>query len=229
MSLPIGALNRPRAAGMVALPSEGRTTAMAPKRGSMTRYLGGVIAVFAALCVSSGARRLPILLPHIPGLGHADAPPPPAPPPLPKGEWPQSRSDLKVDPAIRFSASLPNGLRYAILRNATPPGQASLRLRIGAGSLMETDDQQGLAHFLEHMAFNGSTHRCPTARWSRSSSATVWPSAPTPTPPPSFEATTYKLDLPKADDDTVDTSLMLLREAAGNCCSSSRPSTPSAA
>jgi zinc protease len=56
---------------------------------------------------------------------------------------------------VRFGA-LPNGMRYAIIRSATPPGQASLRMRIDAGSLMETDAQQGLAHFLEHMAFNGS-------------------------------------------------------------------------
>ena len=47
-------------------------------------------------------------------------------------------------------------MRYAIQKNATPPGQASLRLHFGAGSLMETDAQAGLAHFLEHMAFNGS-------------------------------------------------------------------------
>src|SRR5579863_7816253 len=74
---------------------------------------------------------------------------------LKRGEWPQARSDLRADSKIVFGA-LPNGMRYAIMRNATPPGQASLRLRIGAGSLMETDAQQGLAHFLEHMAFNGS-------------------------------------------------------------------------
>src|SRR5207244_3842132 len=67
------------------------------------------------------------------------------------GEWPQAHADLAADPNIRFGA-LPNGMRYAIVRNATPPGQASLRLRIGAGSLMETDAQAGLAHFLEHMA-----------------------------------------------------------------------------
>jgi hypothetical protein len=65
---------------------------------------------------------------------------------------------LPGDPAVR-SGVLPNGMHYQILRNATPKGQAALRLRIGSGSLEESDPQQGLAHFLEHMAFKGTTVR----------------------------------------------------------------------
>src|SRR5256885_9376295 len=49
-------------------------------------------------------------------------------------------------------------MRYALRHNATPPHQTSLRLRIDAGSLEEQDHQRGLAHFIEHMALNGSTH-----------------------------------------------------------------------
>src|ERR1700712_3870037 len=71
--------------------------------------------------------------------------------------WPQAKSDLKADPAVRFG-TLPNGMRYAIQKNTTPRDEVSFRLRIGAGSLMESDAQRGLAHFLEHMAFRGSTH-----------------------------------------------------------------------
>ena len=70
--------------------------------------------------------------------------------------WPQAASDIAADPSFRFGV-LPNGLRYAIRRQATPPGQAALRLHIAAGSLNEAEGQQGLAHFVEHMAFNGST------------------------------------------------------------------------
>ncbi len=66
-------------------------------------------------------------------------------------------SDLKPDPAVRYGA-LPNGLRYAILANKEPKDRASLRLLVEAGSFHEQDDQRGLAHFLEHMAFNGSKH-----------------------------------------------------------------------
>lgn len=69
-------------------------------------------------------------------------------------------SDLKPDPAVHFGV-LTNGMRYAVAANHEPKGRASLRLLVNAGSLYETDDQQGLAHFLEHMAFNGSTHYPP--------------------------------------------------------------------
>src|SRR4051794_38470188 len=64
---------------------------------------------------------------------------------------------IPVDPALR-SGVLPNGMHYLVLKNATPPGQVAMRLRFAAGSLEETDAQQGLAHFLEHLAFRGSAH-----------------------------------------------------------------------
>ncbi|HEX2099832.1 MAG TPA: pitrilysin family protein, partial [Candidatus Synoicihabitans sp.] len=69
-------------------------------------------------------------------------------------------SDLRPDPAVRFG-QLPNGLRYAVLANQEPRERAALRLLVEAGSLHETDTQRGLAHFLEHLAFNGSTHYPP--------------------------------------------------------------------
>ncbi len=74
--------------------------------------------------------------------------------------WPQDKSDIKPDPVVTYGG-LPNGLRYMIMPNQEPPGRLSLRLRVNAGSLMESDAQQGLAHFLEHMAFNGSKHFPP--------------------------------------------------------------------
>lgn len=67
---------------------------------------------------------------------------------------------LVPDPAVRFGR-LDNGLRYAVLANAEPKGRASLRLYVGAGAFNEQENQRGLAHFLEHMAFNGSTHYAP--------------------------------------------------------------------
>ena len=128
------------------------------------------------------------------------------------GQWPQAVSDVVADPDTRFGA-LPNGMRYAIRRQQVPPGQAALRLVIEAGSLMETDEQQGLAHFLEHMAFNGSKavpegemvkilERLGLAFGADTNAST------------DFEQTTYKLDLPRTNDETLDTSLMLLRETA---------------
>ena len=127
--------------------------------------------------------------------------------------WAHSVSDLKPDPAVLFG-TLPNGMRYAVLKNATPAGQASIRFRVGSGSLQESDGQQGLAHFLEHMAFKGSTHvpedemvkilqRKGLAFGADTNAST------------GFDQTLYKLDLPETDPGTVDASLTLMREIAG--------------
>ena len=62
---------------------------------------------------------------------------------------------LPFDPAVR-QGTLDNGLRYYIRRNTEPEGRAELRLAVDAGSVLESEDQRGLAHFLEHMAFNGT-------------------------------------------------------------------------
>lgn len=128
----------------------------------------------------------------------------------PSNPWAQSASDVPVDEAVRFG-QLPNGMRYAIMKNATPPGQASLRLRIDAGSLFENDDQQGLAHFMEHMAFNGTTNipenellrvleRLGLAFGADTNAFT------------SFDQTAYTLELPRTNDDTVDAALRIMRE-----------------
>ncbi len=82
--------------------------------------------------------------------------PAPAAPPV----FAQETSDLKPDPAAIWGR-LPNGLRYVILANKEPKNRASLRLVVGSGSLYETDAQQGLAHYLEHLSFDGSTHYAP--------------------------------------------------------------------
>nr|QQZ50633.1 insulinase family protein [Phenylobacterium glaciei] len=67
-----------------------------------------------------------------------------------------SRS-LPQDPALRRGV-LPNGLRYAVMRNALPKGAVSLRLYVDVGSREETEAERGAAHFVEHMAFRGARH-----------------------------------------------------------------------
>jgi zinc protease len=62
---------------------------------------------------------------------------------------------LPVDPAV-IRGTLPNGLRYYVRRNGKPEKRAELRLIIRAGSILEDNDQRGLAHYVEHMAFNGT-------------------------------------------------------------------------
>jgi len=135
---------------------------------------------------------------------------PPAPKSLP---FPQEGSDLKPDPAAHFG-TLPNGLRYVVLPNREPKGRVSLRLLVLAGSLHEADDQRGLAHFLEHMAFNGSTHYPPGTlveffqRMGMSFGGDT--NANT-----NFDRTVYLLELAHADDATLAEGLRVFSDDAG--------------
>ena len=64
---------------------------------------------------------------------------------------------IPVDPQVTIGR-LENGLTYYIRENKKPEKRAELRLVVNAGSILEDEDQQGLAHFVEHMAFNGTRH-----------------------------------------------------------------------
>jgi zinc protease len=70
---------------------------------------------------------------------------------------PALAAPLPVDPKVKIG-TLPNGIRYYIRQNPKPEKRAELRLVVNAGSILETNDQLGLAHFVEHTAFNGTTH-----------------------------------------------------------------------
>lgn len=128
----------------------------------------------------------------------------------PSDPWAHDASDLPEDAAVRFGI-LPNGMRYALLRNATPPGQTSLRLRLDAGSMMEADDQLGLAHFTEHMAFNGTTNIAENEllRILERLGLAFGPDTNAAT---GFDQTFYQLDLPQTNAETVETGLRIMRE-----------------
>ena len=70
-------------------------------------------------------------------------------------QTPTLTQQMPVDPQITIG-TFPNGLRYYIRANKKPEKRAELRLVVKAGSILEDDDQLGLAHFVEHMAFNGT-------------------------------------------------------------------------
>ena len=70
---------------------------------------------------------------------------------------PDLETPLPITPQLKLG-KLPNGLTYYIRQNRQPEHKLELRLIVRAGSILEDDDQQGLAHFTEHMAFNGSSH-----------------------------------------------------------------------
>lgn len=130
----------------------------------------------------------------------------------PKPGFPHERyKEFKADKAVKYG-TLPNGMRYAIQHWPTPKGEVSIRMRIAGGSLHEDEDQRGLMHFLEHMAFNGSENikegemvklleREGLAFGADTNAHT------------SFDETVYKLDMPKPEQ--LDLGLMLMRETAG--------------
>jgi zinc protease len=68
-----------------------------------------------------------------------------------------AQQPLPLDSTVRYG-TLPNGLKYYIKQNKKPENRVEIRLAVNAGSNQEDDNQLGLAHFLEHLAFNGSTH-----------------------------------------------------------------------
>jgi len=120
---------------------------------------------------------------------------------------------LPLDPAIK-SGTLANGLTYFIRQNGRPEKRAMLRLAVKAGSMDEADDQRGLAHMLEHMAFNGSTHFKPgeLVSYLESIGARFGPHVNAYT---SFDETVYMLDVPTDRPGTMTRGFEALSDFAG--------------
>ncbi len=127
--------------------------------------------------------------------------------------WGIVSADFPADPDITFGV-LPNGMRYVIKRNTNPAGEAAIRFTIAAGSREESDAENGAAHFVEHMAFNGSKN-IPEGQllpmlerlglaFGADTNATT-----------GLDFTTYMLALPRTNDETVDTALKVIRDMAG--------------
>ena len=155
----------------------------------MVRYsLWRAIAVAAALCLSSS----PLVA-------------------APNG-WGIPSTDVTPDPGVRYG-KLANGMRYAIMRNSTPPGAATIELQFGVGSIAEADNERGLTHFLEHMAFNGTTHVPEGEMEARLQREGLAMGADT-NALTGFDTTTYVFNVPKADAERIDSALFLLREVA---------------
>lgn len=129
------------------------------------------------------------------------------------GKWAQDYAGRKADPRVRFG-TLPNGLRYAIMHNETPTDGVALRMRIGSGSLEERDDEQGLAHFLEHMAFRGSAN-VPDGEVVHMLQRQGLQFGPDTNAFTAHDETVYMFNFPKADATALDTGLTLFREIGG--------------
>lgn len=126
--------------------------------------------------------------------------------------WPHEDSDIPVDDRIHFG-HLPNGMRWAWADNSEPKERVYLRLHVDAGSLAEEDDELGMAHFLEHMAFNGSRNFPPghLIAWFQKHGMAFGADTNAHT---AFSETVYKLDLPTNDVQSIRDGLMVLRDFA---------------
>jgi zinc protease len=152
----------------------------------------------------------------------APAPPPPvvtlepAPKPADPVAPPRIADDqpTPLDPQIR-TGKLPNGMTYYVMKHQKPEQRAVLWLAVNAGSVLEDNDQRGLAHFVEHMAFNGTKRFAKQAivdyieKVGMQFGADV--NAYT-----SFDQTVYQLTVPSDDRTMMMTGLDILRDWAGD-------------
>lgn len=111
------------------------------------------------------------------------------------------------------TATLPNGLKYFVRANRQPEHRASLRLVVNAGSVLEDDDQRGLAHFVEHMAFNG-TKRFPKQQIIAFMESVGMRLGPGVNAETGFDDTTYKLEVPTDQPGALDRALTILEDFA---------------
>ncbi|WP_281300421.1 MULTISPECIES: insulinase family protein [unclassified Iodidimonas] len=119
---------------------------------------------------------------------------------------------LKPDPAVRWGR-LDHGLRYALMRNETPRDQLSFYLRVDVGSLDEEPDQGGIAHFLEHLAFQKSRRHPDEGLFSELERMGLQSGADS-NASTGLEATTYHLTLPGSDFARAEQLLAVLRDIA---------------
>jgi zinc protease len=127
-------------------------------------------------------------------------------------DWQIASSELPADPAVRFGV-LPNGMRYAIQRHENPKGAASVRFAFEVGKREEAEGEINAAHFVEHMAFNGSTNIPEGELVKRLERLGLAFGADT-NAVTDIDYTSYKLDLPRVEAETVDAALTFMREIA---------------
>jgi zinc protease len=122
------------------------------------------------------------------------------------------KTALKGDPAV-VEGTLDNGMTYRLLKNTQPENRIFLRLVVKAGSVLEDDDQRGIAHLVEHMAFNGSAHFAENelVSYFESIGMAFGPDVNAFT---SFDETVYMLEVPADDPAMFETALTVLQDWA---------------
>jgi zinc protease len=121
---------------------------------------------------------------------------------------------LPVDPEVT-TGQFDNGLKYYIRKNSLPAGRAELRLVVNVGSVVEDKDQLGLAHFVEHMAFNGTKNfpKLETVTFLESLGMRFGPSINAFT---SFDETVYMLQVPTDKPEVLAKAMLILEDWAHN-------------
>jgi len=119
-------------------------------------------------------------------------------------------AELPVDPAVRFG-TFDNGLTYFIRANRRPENRAELRLVVNAGSVLEDDDQLGMAHLLEHMAFNGTERfeKHELIEFMESIGMRLGPDVNAYT---SFDETVYMLQVPMDNPEHISTAFQIMED-----------------
>ncbi|MCU0393576.1 MAG: insulinase family protein, partial [Thermoflexibacter sp.] len=121
---------------------------------------------------------------------------------------------IPLDPAVR-TGKLPNGITYYLRRNNKPEKRLIMRLAINAGSMQEDDDQLGLAHFSEHMLFNG-TKNFPKNELVKFLQSTGVKSGADLNAYTSFDETVYELMLPSDSASIVEKGFQVLEDWASS-------------
>jgi len=126
---------------------------------------------------------------------------------------PSANQPLPFDDEV-IQGTLANGMKYYIRPNERPLDRAELRLMVKAGSILEDDDQQGLAHFVEHMAFNGTENYAENdlIDYLQSTGAKFGPDLNAYT---SFDETVYMLQVRTDSTEILDKGMGILRDWAG--------------
>jgi zinc protease len=131
----------------------------------------------------------------------------------PAGEKLDLSQPLPTDERL-VTGTLPNGLSYIVMKHANPPGRAAMWIHVSSGSLNEKDNQRGIAHYLEHMAFNGSENFPPGSvvdffqsmglRFGQDQNAFT-----------SFDQTTFQLSFPDVKPETLAKGMQFFSDVSG--------------
>lgn len=123
-----------------------------------------------------------------------------------------SNTPLPLDPSVR-TGKLANGFTYYIRRNTEPKDRATLYLANKVGSVLENDNQQGLAHFMEHMSFNGTTHypKNELVNYLQKAGVRFGSDLNAYT---SFDETVYQLPIPTDDAEVFKNGMQIMRDWA---------------